>query len=315
MPKIIINYLLRTKIMKVQRILHTFLLLSAIVLISACGKKKEEHNREREDLILNKEVMTKEKLEKITPDMVLDVLNKGNERYYQGISTDRDYVQQAGKLKAHQYPFACIFTTSDSRMSPEIIFDQGLGDLYNIRLDGLNVTPEVLGSMEHAVQGIGVKVILVLGQTSSDAIKNACDEIKLGNIATMIKEIEPIIDQVTTEPTESRNSSNADFVAKVSKLYMIANLNKVGNSSQILKDAIAAGKIKLVGGMYNTEDGKVSFFDSAGNEFVPKDAQRTFSPEEQHGEEGGEHKTDEHGKDSTKTGETEHKTEEGHGGH
>jgi len=285
MPKIIINYLLRTKIMKVQRILHTFLLLSAIVLISACGKKKEEHNREREDLILNKEVMTKEKLEKITPDMVLDVLNKGNERYYQGISTDRDYVQQAGKLKAHQYPFACIFTTSDSRMSPEIIFDQGLGDLYNIRLDGLNVTPEVLGSMEHAVQGIGVK------------------------------EIGPIIDQVTTEPTESRNSSNADFVAKVSKLYMIANLNKVGNSSQILKDAIAAGKIKLVGGMYNTEDGKVSFFDTAGNEFVPKDAQRTFSPEEQHGEEGGEHKTDEHGKDSTKTGETEHKTEEGHGGH
>lgn len=303
--------------MKVKTILHTFLLVCAFIILSACGKKEDDHHKEKEDLILNKEVMTKSKLEKITPDMVLDILNKGNERFYMGISTERDYVEQAGKLKTHQYPYACIFTTSDSRMSPEIIFDQGLGDLYNIRLDGMNVTPEVLGSMEHAVQGIGVKVIMVLGQTSSDVIKNAIDGIKLGNIATMVKEIEPLISQVTTEPTESRNSTNGAFVANVAKQYMLYNLNKVANSSQLIKDAIAAGKIKLVGGMYNTDDGKVSFFDTMGKEFVPKDAPRNFSPEEHHGEEGteGEHKTDEHGKDSTKTGETEHKTEEEHGGH
>ena len=204
---------------------------------------------------------TKESQAAMTPETSLQALKAGNERFITATQVARDLNAQVDATSSGQYPFATVLHCIDSRVSAEHIFDQGIGDLFSIRIAGNFVNEDILGSMEFACKLAGTKLVVVLGHTACGAVKGACDHARLGNLTTLINKIEPAVEAVTEPQDESlRNSANIDFVNEVAKKNVHMTIDNIRKSSQVLKDMEDAGEIEIVGGMYDIKTGEVTFY-------------------------------------------------------
>ncbi|MBX2826578.1 MAG: carbonic anhydrase [Flavobacteriaceae bacterium] len=204
---------------------------------------------------------TKETQAAMTPQSALAALKDGNTRFVNGAMASRDLQDQVGDTASGQYPFATVLHCIDSRVSSELLFDQGIGDVFSIRIAGNFVNDDILGSMEFACKLAGTKLLVVLGHTACGAVKGACDHARLGNLTTLINKLEPAVEAVT-EPTDSsqRNSGNIDFVNEVAKKNVHMTMDNIRTNSPILKEMEDEGSIAIVGGMYDIATGKVEFY-------------------------------------------------------
>lgn len=194
-----------------------------------------------------------------SPQVALQKLKDGNARFVEGESTYKDYKAQVQETSKGQYPFAIILSCMDSRNPSEIIFDQGIGDIFNIRIAGNIVDEDVLGSLEFACKVTGSKLILVMGHTNCGAIMGACDDVKLGNLTALLSKIRPAVERVNEDG--DRNSKNSEYVAKVARENVILAIECIKNNSPILKEMLDNGEIMAVGSMYDLETGKVTFYE------------------------------------------------------
>ena len=205
---------------------------------------------------------TKETQDLMTPSLALDALKDGNDRFLKGNQVTRNLNAQVDETSGGQYPFATVLHCIDSRVSAEHVFDQGIGDLFSIRIAGNFVNEDILGSMEFACKLAGTKVLVVLGHTACGAIKGACDHARLGNLTALINKLEPAVEAVDS-PAEAdlRNSSNSDFVNAVAAKNVLMTIDNIRSQSPILKEMEADGAIKIVGGMYDIATGNVNFYE------------------------------------------------------
>jgi carbonic anhydrase len=196
----------------------------------------------------------------MTPRMALDILKSGNNRFVKNLKANRDLLEQVNNTRDGQWPFATILSCIDSRTSAELIFDQGLGDVFSVRIAGNIVNTDILGSMEFACKVANSKLIVVLGHTKCGAIKGACDHVEMGNLTELLAKIQPAIHQ-EKETTSERNSKNSTFVENVASINVRYSAKSIIERSFILEQMIESGEIGIVGAMYNIETGKVEFYD------------------------------------------------------
>ena len=196
----------------------------------------------------------------ITPQAALQRLKEGNFRFINNLKMNRDLLEQVNDTKDGQWPFAAILSCMDSRTSAELIFDQGLGDVFSIRIAGNVITPGILGSLEYATAVVGSKLILVLGHTGCGAIKGACDDVQFGHITSLLQKIKPSVQSEDTIKAD-RTSSNPEFVDAVAKLNVHNSVNQIINHSEVIRNMVAEGKLAIVPAMYNVATGHVSFYD------------------------------------------------------
>lgn len=205
---------------------------------------------------------TKESQDLMTPQSSLDALIAGNERFVSGTQVNRNLNTQVEQTSGGQYPFATVLHCIDSRVSAEHIFDQGIGDLFSIRIAGNFVNEDILGSMEFACKLAGTKVLVVLGHTACGAVKGACDHARIGNLTALINKLEPAVDAVESPAdADLRNSSNIDFVNDVAAKNVEMTIDNIRSRSSILAEMETKGEIKIVGGMYDIATGKVSYYE------------------------------------------------------
>jgi carbonic anhydrase len=203
---------------------------------------------------------TKQTQEAMSPDAALQALKDGNNRFITSTQVSRDLMQQVAETSTGQYPFATVLHCIDSRVSAELVFYQGIGDLFSIRIAGNFVNEDILGSMEFATKLAGTKVVVILGHTACGAVKGACDHAKLGNLTGMLEKIAPAVSQVKDPADASlRTSSNIDFVNRVAVKNVHMAIDNLRAMSPVLKEMEAAGEIKVVGAMYHIENGQVVF--------------------------------------------------------
>jgi len=203
---------------------------------------------------------TKETQAAMTPASAMTALKEGNARFVNKTQVNRDLLDQVNDTTAGQYPFATILSCIDSRVSSELIFDQGIGDIFSARVAGNFINEDILGSMEFACKLAGTKLIVVLGHTSCGAVKGACDDAKLGNLTALLSKIKPAVAAVT-EPSDvsQRNSKNIEFVNNVAVKNVHLTIENIKNESPVLKEMEDQGDIEIVGAMYDINDGKVTF--------------------------------------------------------
>lgn len=205
--------------------------------------------------------LTKEKRDALSPTMAIDVLKKGNERFVNNLKANRNLLEQVNDTSAGQHPLAIILSCIDSRTSAELIFDQGLGDIFSCRIAGNVLNEDILGSMEFACKVAGSKVIVVLGHTKCGAVKGACDGVKMGNLTSLLSKIDDAI-ALETDTVTDRNANNAVFVERVAELNVLLVKRQIMERSPVLADMIANDEIALIGGMYDVDTGAVDFYDS-----------------------------------------------------
>ena len=201
---------------------------------------------------------TKESQSAMTPDSAWQILKEGNRRFVEGKTLSRDLSGQVKATAKAQYPYAVILSCIDSRVPPEIIFDQGIGDFFSIRLAGNVVNEDVLASMEFACKITGAKLILVLGHSDCGAIKGAIDDAKMDNLTALLDKIKPAVEKTKTDG--ERNSKNIDFVGDVAKQNVLDAMKMIREKSKVLDDMVKNGEIEIKGGMYDLETGKVEFY-------------------------------------------------------
>jgi len=192
--------------------------------------------------------------------LALNLLKAGNQRFVNKEPINRNLLQQVQDTTKGQYPFACVLSCIDSRIPTEVIFDQGIGDVFNARIAGNFVNEDILGSMEFACKLAGSKVIVVMGHTSCGAIKGACDHAKLGNLTQMLDKIQPAVAAVATQKDVDRSSKNLDFVNAVSRENVLQTIVRIKVESEVLREMYNNGEIDIVGAMYHVESGKVTFY-------------------------------------------------------
>jgi carbonic anhydrase len=196
----------------------------------------------------------------ITPDAALARLQDGNQRFVSGNSLRRDYPTQVKATSTGQYPFAVVLSCMDSRSSPEIVFDQGIGDLFVVRVAGNYATADIMGGIEYATKVAGAKLVVVMGHTECGAIKGACDDVQLGNLTTVIQALQPAVNDVKDVETD-RTSKNKKFVLLVTEANVRRTVAKLRTDSPILHDMEQSGQIKIIGALNNISTGQVTFYD------------------------------------------------------
>lgn len=201
---------------------------------------------------------TKETQSALNAKTAIQLLKEGNERFVAKNMASRDLINQVQQTATGQYPFATILSCIDSRVSAELVFDQGVGDIFSARVAGNIVNEDVLGSMEFACKLAGTKVIVVLGHTACGAVKGACDGAELGNLTALLNKIKPAVDAIS-EPSDAseRNSKNLDFVNSVAEKNVTLTIDNIRKESPVLKEMEDNGEIAIVGAMYDIIDGKV----------------------------------------------------------
>lgn len=192
------------------------------------------------------------------PRKALKQLIDGNHRFVNNLKINRNLLQQVNATRDGQEPFAAIVSCMDSRTSAELIFDQGLGDIFSIRLAGNVISENVLGSLEYACKYAHSQLIVILGHTRCGAIIGACNHIQDGNLTYLLNKIEASINFEKSELV--RDASNPDFVKKVTLLHIYKSVQQVTEQSVIIRELILEGKVGIVGGLYDIETGEVSFF-------------------------------------------------------
>lgn len=203
---------------------------------------------------------TKETQAAMTPVTAIEALKAGNQRFVENKQLARDLLDQVNDTSTGQYPFATILSCIDSRVSAELVFDQGVGDIFSARVAGNFVNEDILGSMEFACKLAGTKVIVVLGHTACGAVKGACDDAKLGNLTALLSKIKPAVEAVK-EPSNpaDRTSKNISFVNEVAEKNVHMTIDNIRKESPVLKEMEDMGQINIVGAMYDINDGKVTF--------------------------------------------------------
>lgn len=203
---------------------------------------------------------TKETQAAISPEKALELLKEGNQRFTAKQQVNRDLALQVEQTSSGQYPFATVLSCIDSRVPAEIVFDQGIGDIFSARIAGNFVNSDILGSMEFACKLAGTKLILVLGHTACGAVKGACDHAELGNLTGMLENLSPAVNAIT-EPSDpaQRTSANSAFVNAVGTKNVELTIARIREESAVLAEMEQAGEIQIVGGMYDLSTGKVNF--------------------------------------------------------
>lgn len=198
----------------------------------------------------------------MTPLSALNSLKEGNSRFMNNLKVNRNLLQQVNETSDGQWPFAVIVSCIDSRSSAELIFDQGLGDVFSIRVAGNVINTDVIGSIEYACKLAGSKLVVILGHTQCGAIKGACDHIELGNLTELLSKIQPAVYQEKTflNP-EDRNSKNNIFVENVATLNVRRSVKTVIDRSYILEQMVEKGEIGIIGAKLSIETGKVDFYE------------------------------------------------------
>lgn len=202
--------------------------------------------------------MTQASQAAITPEIALQRLKDGNERFVSGNGIVRSLPTQVAATGKGQFPYATVLSCIDSRAAPELVFDQGIGDIFSPRVAGNFLNDDILGSMEFGSKVAGSRLIVVLGHTSCGAIKGACDNVQLGYVSALVKALQPAVASVPDDGGE-RNSKNAAFVEEVAQANVEITVEEVLDRSEILRDMAAKGQIKVVGAMLDVETGKVTF--------------------------------------------------------
>jgi carbonic anhydrase len=199
---------------------------------------------------------TKDFLDSLTPEKAFEVLQEGNRRFVGNLKVNRNLLQQVNDTAAGQYPFAVVLSCMDSRTSVELIFDQGLGDIFSIRVAGNIVNDDILGSMEYACKVAGSKLIVVLGHSRCGAIKGACDHVEMGHLTGLLEKIKPSMEKANHAGEDLHSDSYPEKVAHVNVLH---SMNEILERSSIISQLFREGKIGIVGGMYSVESGRVHF--------------------------------------------------------
>lgn len=204
---------------------------------------------------------TKESQDKITPQLALEFLKEGNLRFINNLKTDRNLLKQVNQTSEGQFPFATILSCIDSRISAELIFDQGLGDIFSIRIAGNVLNEDILGSMEYACNIVKSKIIVVLGHTNCGAIISACNNLEVGHMTSLLKKIKPAIEsEIFTNAPSERNGNNVSFVNNVCINNVNHTIKQIRQQSHILRNLENQGDIIITGGLYSVETGVVKFF-------------------------------------------------------
>ncbi|WP_222166832.1 carbonic anhydrase family protein [Edaphocola aurantiacus] len=195
-------------------------------------------------------------LEELTPNDALTILMDGNTRFVNGISKSKNFLSRVEETGSQQKPFAAILSCMDSRAPVEILFDQGIGDVFSVRIAGNVVSENVLGSLEYAVGVSGSKLIMVMGHTNCGAVKGACDHVEFGNLTGLLNKIQPAVTAGNAGDGE-KNSKNDAFVEDVTRLNIQNSINSILQQSEVIKKLTEEGKISLVGAVYNVSKGTV----------------------------------------------------------
>jgi len=203
---------------------------------------------------------TKETQANFSPSSAFAELLEGNQRFLSGKAKNRnrDHLNNINQTSGGQYPFASVLSCIDSRIPTEIIFDQGVGDLFNARVAGNFVNEDILGSLEFACKLAGSKVIVVMGHTACGAIKGACDNAKLGNLTQMLDKLMPPVEEAKSQVDGDYNSANKEFVNKASELNVYHTIENIKAQSAVLNEMYENGEIDIVGAMYDVGSGKVT---------------------------------------------------------
>jgi carbonic anhydrase len=204
--------------------------------------------------------LTKELQSQITPKRAIEILREGNRRFMNNLKANRNLLQQVNETSDGQHPFAVILSCIDSRTSAELIFDQGLGDVFSVRIAGNILNDDILGSMEFACKVAGAKVVVVLGHTKCGAIKGACDGVEMGNLTTLLSKIKPSV-EAELSTIENRNSSNTNFVENVAVINVKRTVELIKAKSPILNEMIEKGEVGIVGGTHDISTGEVVFYE------------------------------------------------------
>jgi carbonic anhydrase len=195
----------------------------------------------------------------MTPDLALHLLQDGHERFQQGHSARPNLLQKVQETKDEPKPFAAILSCMDSRVPAELIFDQSIGDIFNIRVAGNVISQHVLGSLEYTVLVAGAKLIVVMGHTGCGAVKSACNHVMIENLSGLLREVKISIPQELTE-NHDRSGENESFVNKVAVLNVYRSVQQILEQSSIIRQAADAGEIKIVPAIYDVSVGAVSFY-------------------------------------------------------
>jgi carbonic anhydrase len=195
----------------------------------------------------------------VTPEQAIELLKTGNQRFIEKKQLKRDLHQQINETADAQYPFAAVVSCIDSRIPTEVVFDQGIGDIFNARVAGNIVNEDILGSLEFACKISGSKTIVVMGHTGCGAVKGACDDAKLGNLTQMLSKLKPAVEQTKTAEGEARNSGNTEFVNNVANKNVELTIENIKSQSAVLKEMADNGEITIVGAMYDVKTGLITF--------------------------------------------------------
>lgn len=190
---------------------------------------------------------------------IVQRLKDGNERFLQKKMKGHDYIEQMKETSTGQFPFAAILGCIDSRVPAEIVFDQGIGDIFNVRIAGNFVNDDILGSLEFACKVAGSKIIVVLGHTSCGAVKGACDNVQLGKLTGMLENLTPAINSVLGNYLD-RSSNNAPYVQEVAENNVKLTVKAISDRSEILREMLEDGEITIIGAMYDVASGQVTFY-------------------------------------------------------
>src|SRR6188474_1664941 len=215
---------------------------------------------------------TKEFLETLTPQLAFEVLKDGNKRFINNLKMNRNLLQQLDEIQDGQHPFAVVLSCMDSRTSTELIFDQGLGDIFSIRIAGNIVNDDIIGSMEYACKVIGSKLIVVLGHSRCGAIAGALDHVEMGNLTGLLEKIKPAIEKADGNTDHSHQAIDNE---KVAYANVLNSMDEIMERSSIIRTLYKEGKIGIVGGMYSVENGKVHFTKKMFNETEPQKSRAT----------------------------------------
>ncbi len=216
----------------------------------------------------------KETQAKMSPRKALQFLQEGNTRFINNLKANRNLLEQANETRDGQWPFATILSCIDSRTSAELVFDQGLGDIFSVRIAGNIVNTDILGSMEFACKVANSKLIVVLGHSKCGAVKGACDHIEMGNLTELLSKIQPAVYE-EKETTENRSSKNGEFVENVAQINVKRSVKNIIERSFVLEQMLENGEIGVVGAMHDIETGLVTFYDDV--KYINDDLNPDFS--------------------------------------
>ena len=206
------------------------------------------------------DAVTKAKRDKLSPDDVISLMKKGNNRFKNGRRANHNYLAQQRATVAGQYPLAVLLSCIDSRAPAETIMDLRIGDIFNSRVAGNIENSDILGSMEFGCKISGAKVVLVMGHTACGAIKGAIDNAELGNLTGLLAKIKPAV--AATDYTGERTSKNYSFVDAVARKNVAMTITSIRKASPVLAGMESSGAIKIAGAMYSLQTGVVDFFDA-----------------------------------------------------